>query len=43
MNMIISPTDFLYNDVLFYRNLEIGRCYRLAEPSGHYSRAARAE
>jgi hypothetical protein len=41
MNMIISPTDFLYNGVLFYRNLETGRCYRLVEPCGHYSRAAR--
>ncbi|MDR0759681.1 MAG: hypothetical protein LBF74_06170 [Treponema sp.] len=40
MNMIISPTDFLYNGVLFYRN-DTGRCYRLVEPSGHYSRAAR--
>jgi hypothetical protein len=41
MNQIISPTDFLYNGTLFYRNLETGRCYRLAEPSGVYSRAAR--
>jgi hypothetical protein len=40
MNQIISPTDFLYNGVLFYRNLT-GRCYRLVEPSGPYSRAAR--
>ncbi|MDR2444330.1 MAG: hypothetical protein LBD44_00125 [Spirochaetaceae bacterium] len=41
MNMIISPTDFLYNGVLFFRNTETGRCYKLVEPSGHYSRAAR--
>jgi hypothetical protein len=41
MNMIISPTDFLYNGVLFFRNPQTGRCYRLAEPSGPYSRAAR--
>ncbi|MDR2048672.1 MAG: hypothetical protein LBP69_04390 [Treponema sp.] len=41
MNMIISPTDFLYNNVLFFRNPGTGRCYRLAEPSGPYSRAAR--
>jgi hypothetical protein len=40
MNQIISPTDFLYNGVLFYRNLA-GRCYRLTEPSGCHSRAAR--
>jgi hypothetical protein len=41
MNMIISPTDFLYKGVLFYRKLETGRWYRLVEPSGLYSRAAR--
>ena len=41
MNMILSPTDFLYNGILFFRNPENGRCYRLVEPSGHYSRAAR--
>jgi hypothetical protein len=41
MNMIISPTDFLYNGILFYRHLETGRCYRLAEPSGRHGRAAR--
>jgi hypothetical protein len=41
MNMIISPTDFLYNGVLFFRNPETGRCYRLAKPSGLHSRAAR--
>jgi hypothetical protein len=41
MNMIISSTDFLYNGVLFFRNPETGRCYRLAEPCGPYSRAAR--
>jgi hypothetical protein len=41
MNMIISPTDFLYNGVLFFRNPGTGRCYRLAEPSGARGRAAR--
>jgi hypothetical protein len=40
MNMIISPTDFLYNGVLFFRT-DTGRCYRLAEPSGARGRAAR--
>jgi hypothetical protein len=40
MKEIISPTDFLYNGVLFYRN-ESGRCYRYVEPAGLYSRAAR--
>jgi hypothetical protein len=41
MNLIISPTDFLYNGSLFFRNPDTGRCYRLAEPSGCHSRAAR--
>jgi hypothetical protein len=39
--MIISPTEFLYKGVLFYRKLETGRCYRLVEPSGLHSRKAR--
>jgi hypothetical protein len=38
--MVISPTDFLYNGILFYRNPDTGRCYRLAEPGSH-SKAAR--
>ncbi|MDR1176019.1 MAG: hypothetical protein LBK83_11190 [Treponema sp.] len=41
MNLIISPTDFLCNGVMFCRNPDTGRCYRLAEPSGCHSRAAR--
>ncbi|MDR1418778.1 MAG: hypothetical protein LBI86_00185 [Treponema sp.] len=41
MNQIISSTDFLYNGVLFFRSPDSGRCYRLAEPSGPCSRAAR--
>jgi hypothetical protein len=41
MNLIISPTDFLYNGSLFFMKADTGRCYRLAEPSGPYSRAAR--
>jgi hypothetical protein len=40
MNMIISPTDFVYNGVVFFRDPN-GRCYRLVEPSGLHSRAAR--
>jgi hypothetical protein len=40
MNQIISPTDFLYNGTMFYRNMT-GRCYQLVEPSGIRSRAAR--
>jgi hypothetical protein len=40
VNQIISPTDFLYNGTLFYRNLT-GRCYRLDGPSGARGRAAR--
>jgi hypothetical protein len=40
MNQIISSTDFLYNGTMFYRN-HTGRCYRLVEPSGAHSRAAR--
>jgi hypothetical protein len=40
MNQVISPTDFLYNGVLFFKT-DTGRCYRLAEPSGRNSRAAR--
>ncbi|MDR2185703.1 MAG: hypothetical protein LBO80_08600 [Treponema sp.] len=43
MNMIISSTDFLYEGVLFYRNIDTGRCYRLVEPSGVYGRAARKD
>jgi hypothetical protein len=43
MNLIISPTDFLYNGVIFYRNPDTGRCYRLVEPSGHYSKAAQKD
>jgi hypothetical protein len=40
MNMIISPTDFLYNGSLFFKG-SAGRCYRLAEPSSLHNRAAR--
>jgi hypothetical protein len=40
MNQIISPTDFMYNGVLFFKSSN-GRCYRLAEPSGRNSSAAR--
>jgi hypothetical protein len=41
MNQIISPTDFLYNGVLFFRKADTGRCYRLVEPSGVRGKAAR--
>jgi hypothetical protein len=40
MNMIISPTDFLYNGVVFFRDPN-GRCYRLVESSGFHSRKTR--
>jgi hypothetical protein len=39
MNLIISPTDFLYNGSLFFRNSDTGRCYRLVEPSVRSGRA----
>jgi hypothetical protein len=41
MNMIISPTDFLYEGFVYFKDSWSGRCYRLVEPSGFYSKAAR--
>jgi hypothetical protein len=41
MNMIISSTDFMYSGVLYFRDSGNGRCYRLTEPAGRRSRAAR--
>jgi hypothetical protein len=41
MNMIISDTDFLYEESLYLRDSWSGRCYRQVEPSGFYSKAAR--
>jgi hypothetical protein len=41
MNMILSPTDFLYSGVLFLQDPINGRCYRLAEPTSQHGRAAR--
>jgi hypothetical protein len=41
MNMIISPTDFLYEGFVYFRDSWSDRCYRLVEPSGFYSKAAR--
>jgi hypothetical protein len=40
MSMIISPTDFVFNGMLFYRNLT-GRCYLLVEPSNPSGKVAR--
>jgi hypothetical protein len=41
MNMIISSNDFMLKGQLFIRDDWSGRCYRLDEPSGFYSKAAR--
>jgi hypothetical protein len=43
MSMIISVNDFLYLGILYMRDSMTGRCYRLAEPSGIYSKAARKD
>jgi hypothetical protein len=36
----LSSKEFLYNGSLFFKT-DTGRCYRLAEPSGCRSQAAR--
>jgi hypothetical protein len=41
MNMIISSNDFMLKGQLFIRDDWSGRYYRLDEPSGFYSKAAR--
>jgi hypothetical protein len=41
MNMIISSNDFLLKGQLYIRDDWSGRYYRLDEPSGFYTRAAR--
>jgi hypothetical protein len=41
MNLIISPTDFLYKGTVYFLDSLSGRYYRLAEPSGFYTKTAR--
>jgi hypothetical protein len=41
MNMIISSNDFLLKGQLYIRDDRSGRYYRLDEPSGFYTKAAR--
>jgi hypothetical protein len=41
MNMIISDYDFVLAGQVFFRDDWSGRYYRLDEPSGFYTRAAR--
>jgi hypothetical protein len=41
MNMIISSNDFMFKGQLFIRDDWSGRYYRLDDPSGFYTRAAR--
>jgi hypothetical protein len=41
MNLIINSKDFMLGGQLFIRDDRSGRCYRLDEPSGTHSKAAR--
>jgi hypothetical protein len=41
MNLLISSNDFMLAGQLFIRDEWSGRCYRLDEPSGFYTKAAR--
>jgi hypothetical protein len=41
MNLLISSNDFMLEGQLFIRDEWSGRCYRLGEPSGFYTKAAR--
>jgi hypothetical protein len=41
MNMVISPTDFMYEGFVYFQDSFSGRCYRPVEPSGNRGKAAR--
>jgi hypothetical protein len=41
MNLIISDNDFVLKGQCYIRDDWSGRCYRLDEPSGFYTKAAR--
>jgi hypothetical protein len=41
MNLIISSTDFVFEGFVYVQDSWSGRCYRLVEPSGFYTKAAR--
>jgi hypothetical protein len=39
--MVISGTDFMYEGFVYFQDSLSGRYYRLAEPSGLHTKAAR--